>query len=1255
MDTQSANSDDRSEAANRLASVRTNQRGCALREICAFQGASFGPSSWEKSVYIMAMLERGLLFLAILLFQQTLCQRRLSAQFSLGDNTDSGYRVGNLFTNRPNSLTYGQSFLSAMMKPDDNFKVSTSGDITTSHAIDRDEICGKLDCCERPICYMIAEAYFFTTRQQPLAFNVTFTLSDENDNPPKFDIPQESLVKLPGWIPDQYRALPFLQLSVPESVKVISKLSLPLATDPDSVDFGIGSYELQPLHVNNSSTSVNPFRLVHERPRYGSESLTLIAGRSLDREEQDEYWFLVTAIGNGAPMLTGSLLLQIQVDDINDHVPVFQQPPLKSGHVIELPENAPIGRVVYILNATDLDSGQNGRISYAINYGASSPRSSALANKWVLDPITGDLSVAGVIDYENKDDRKFVLNLMAKDGGNPPLTATTTFTILITDLNDNPPTIEIKSTGEQGNTEDRFDIDENDEESRLLKLISVSDPDSHPPESISCSLKEKRRDFTLQKYNSLLYGLYNNRAFDFEEDTDADGFLNVGLSCTDNGSPSLSSDLTAKISLRDKNDNWPQFGHQSFVFKVYEDIPIGSVLGRIVARDLDSGQRGKLTYWLGADDPDDLDLIEIDRETGTLTTKVALDREEKETLLFHVTAADGGSQDLQQEFDEIPRDAKTNTTSVTIHLLDVNDNAPQYLGEKEVHVRENNEEGFVIVDNLLFQDNDLGENGTVKLFLTDYGYDAVEYLMPSHSIGIFTLLNDKQLVLTESVDREQNSKFFVRIIAMDGGKIRLTTTTTLTVIVDDENDNYPQLTYPLNGTMLSGPSHNYEAVDEQESRTIPVDTPIGSLVTTLRSRDLDAGDNGRVSYHLRKAESHELWYPTQQSQIRHVGIETSLQKHKLVTDGSHYFKVDEIDGHLRTSWLYGSHKDPIEGNSTEKPPSPPPFGVHVLVIELKDGGNPSLATRVVLYVNISESVSSGFFGLSGFGFGEAGLGNTVILILIIVCSFALIVSLTAAIFWVRLRVYTNNSVPPQTNGIKYQTGCVSVYHDGISRDPHDRGLGYIDGNGTFKPIDGIRWNPPNVLDPLQYAVHSPSDAGAQDANGGLAFIGKTPNGYVEPEEVQMLPMIHGSEADGMIMRGYDQLLVGNRGQYELCFPEAIPPNFTHLQAGSTESDSGLDSGGYMVGHASSPSPEGAMDQILGPPSELSGPSTFKPSRTRPYIHTSTGGCHTIASDALRQSPSKQFSHGQACNSSNLNGIHRSLGYIPHDSVSYCSC
>uniref|UniRef100_A0A5K3EF03 Protocadherin-1 n=1 Tax=Mesocestoides corti TaxID=53468 RepID=A0A5K3EF03_MESCO len=1201
----------------------------------------------QKSSY--QMVAAGRLVIVFLSFIHTgLCQRRLHAQFSLGDNTESGYRVGNLLANRPNSSPYGQEFLSTMVKPDEDFRVDINGDIITNHALDRDVLCGKLECCDRPICYMHVEAYFFTSSVQPLVFNVTFIISDENDNSPKFDIVQETLLKVPTWIPDHYRALPFLQLSVHESSKGSTKIILPLASDLDSPDFGISSYDLQTLHVNSTSSG-STFRLAHERPRSGPETLTLIAGRSLDREEQEEYWFILTALGNGSPLLSGSLLLRVQVDDINDHVPLFQNPPTKSGHAIELPENTPVGRVVYTFKAIDLDTGDNGKITYGIHYGSSLPRIPDLANMWALDPVTGNLSVAGVLDYENKECRKFKLTVLAKDAGIPSLTATATIMIRITDLNDNAPSIEAKSTGEQGGALKRFDIEENDNESRLIKLISVSDADSHSKDSISCSITNKDSGFFLRKYNPQLYGVVNSRAFDFEQDADEEGNLNVDLSCSDHAKPSLTSKITVKVRLRDLNDNWPQFEHQTYVFNVYEDVPVGSEIGRIIAQDSDSGPRGKLTYWLSADDPDDLKFVKIDKETGKLKTKVPLDREEKDILRFRVTAADGGSQDVR-ELDQIPRDSNANTTSLIIHLLDVNDNAPKYTGEKVIHVRENNEKGHVILDTLLFQDDDLGENGTVKFFLSDYDHGIIDPIIPPHSNGFFSIVNKKQLVLTESVDREQNPQFFIRILAVDGGKVQqLTGTTTLTIIIDDENDNYPELVHPMNASMLFGPSNHFDMVDDPELRHIPIDTPAGSLITTLRSRDMDAGENGRVSYHIRKAEPHELWFPTQQGSVRSAGSQTSLQRHKLVSDGCQYFRINKLDGHLKTAWLYGSSKDHAGSNSTEALPQAPSLGVHVIVIGLTDAGTPSLTTRVLLYVNISEATNTGLFGLSGFGFGEVGLGNTVILILIIVCSFALVISLTAAIFWVRLKVYSANPSQNQSNVInevKYQAGCVAAYHDTILQEPTNGSLGYLKESENFAPLEGVRWSTPNVLDPLQYALQNPSNINLNDAGGRTKFYGKILNDCLE-SEVPVFPVLHSTENEGILVRGYDHMITGNIDQYEVCFPETFPPNLAHVKAGSTESDSGLDSGGYMVGQASSPSPEGAADHFMGTASELSVPSTFKPLRSRPYVQPPMT-FNTVSTDTFRQTPIKQVLVENR-STTDFRHPHENLSLIPRDS------
>ena len=56
----------------------------------------------------------------------------------------------------------------------------------------------------------------------------------------------------------------------------------------------------------------------------------------------------------------------------------------------------------------------------------------------------------------------------------------------------------------------------------------------------------------------------------------------------------------------------------------------------------------------------------IDSRTGTLVTKVILDREQTVNYEFTVVATDGGNP------------ARSGTARVTVTMLDVNDHAPQF-------------------------------------------------------------------------------------------------------------------------------------------------------------------------------------------------------------------------------------------------------------------------------------------------------------------------------------------------------------------------------------------------------------------------------------------------------------------------------------------------------------------------------------------------------------------------------------------------
>ncbi|VDN13949.1 unnamed protein product [Dibothriocephalus latus] len=768
----------------------------------------------------------------------TFGQKHYKVQLSLGDNTGPNFRLGNLFTHIPSLSSYDQTFPSHMLKPDREFELKANGDLFTKLPLDRDVVCARLKCCEKAVCTLQAEAYFFTSEPHPLVIEVLVTLSDENDNPPSFDLRPGEPDNLPGWLPRHYHSLPYLQITVAESANIGTQLSLPCAHDPDSRKFGVSSYELRSiLHPRANKSQRNDFRLVKQTSKSPNGELHLLVSQNLDREREAAYWFELRASDGGNPSLTGTLLLRVKVDDVNDHPPVFIQPRHHTELSIEVKENTEFGHKVYTFRATDADLGDNAKITYIIDRASSYPRTNSQLNKWALDEETGILTVSGILDYENEDDRKFVLRIVARDAGTPPLSATTSITILLTDVNDNPPLIDIRRA-----------------------------------------------------------------AFDFEEDADKDGNINVIISCMDTASPALSSKAVVPIALQDLNDNWPVFERRSYQFAVYENLPRHSEIGRIQAFDKDRGLLGKVTYWLTSDVPANLDLIEISPQTGFILTKGELDREQSDTLTFRVTAADGGAEN----------ERKTNTTTLTIRLLDVNDNAPVYTGPWEVHIAEDARAGSVVVPNLQFYDRDSGENGTVKVFFGGHSpyspHNPYDGMRPSdlnddesqraNSDGVFSLLGGQELVLTGSLDRETHSRLLVRLIAVDCGRVRqLTSTTTLTVTVDDVNDNAPQLLHPRNATLLTG-------------------TPDHSSVQFINMNP--------------------------------------LQRRKLVLDGAEYFFLDEQLGHLRTSWQKDNRaaskatetgEVSTNTNSSRESrasfsPRPPPIGLLALVVELKDHGHP---------------------------------------------------------------------------------------------------------------------------------------------------------------------------------------------------------------------------------------------------------------------------------------------------------------------------
>ncbi|CAH8511526.1 unnamed protein product [Schistosoma mattheei] len=879
-----------------------------------------------------------------------------------------------------------------MLIPDTYFQLTIQGDLYTRQEIDRDFICYQLNCCLLDYCQMNIEAYLFKMITKPMKIQIMIIIIDENDNRPLFpksntrnndnNDNEDDDNDSDDDNNNNETSIDVYELMIPESASIGNCYTLPMAIDRDSPRYGIKQYRLQLIN-NQSINNVminhfnleSPFSLIHPN-KSNEESPQLQVNYILDREMKSIYYYQLIVEDYGQPSLQSIMILLIKITDINDNPPIFINNttgtitpiPHKDNHNIYIMENCTIGTKILHLYTEDLDE-----------------------------------------DYENQYERQMILLIKAIDNGIPKLTSTISYTIHLIDINDNEPEIDIvsiqtteinnhnSSTNQYvENINDYRLFYENDPTPQLLRLITIKDKDDCSMNKIHCELihqEENLTDFHLIHYSNSVYGLLNQHEFDYELDTNSTGQILVGIQCKDLAEPSIIINKWFNITLEDLNDNWPQFNQLNYEFHIYENVPNHTIIGQIVAMDIDSGIYGQLKYELRSDNLQLLNLIKIDPINGIITTNNLLDRELINILHVFVTVSDnagidgggdgdggdggdggGGRSNMNHNRTEYFKSTmKTNTTSVKIHLLDINDNSPQYIGPLEIHIEENLSKGTIILNQFHFIDPDLGENSTISIQLIDYqSYSYLPKLsnefssIYDHEINSHSILsidNQSRLFVSGLLDRETQTQFMLKLIAYDHGQfIRHTCTITLTCFIDDINDNSPELLYPINGSLLFGIYDNRQSIS-----TIPMNIPYGTLITTIHGKDPDAGENGTIIYSIVPSELTTLW-----------------------NNHNHNDHNQQIKN--QSSLLINNQS--INHNQLPKP------GLYVISINLQDKGIPQHTTEVIFYVNISESMKDSLY--------DPYISNKIILILIMICILVLMISLIATIIWVRLK--SNNQL-----------------------------------------------------------------------------------------------------------------------------------------------------------------------------------------------------------------------------------------------------
>ncbi|XP_059419324.1 uncharacterized protein LOC132154693 isoform X1 [Carassius carassius] len=373
--------------------------------------------------------------------------------------------------------------------------------------------------------------------------------------------------------------------------------------------------------------------------------------KPLDREEKDEYRLIATATDSQTERaLEPSSQFIIRVQDINDNPPVFEE----GTYSATVPEMANIGTSIIQVTASDADDptyGNSARLVYTLVQGQ--PHFSVDAQTGILRTAVPDL------DREVQD--QYLLVLQAKDMGGHlgGLSGTTTVTVRLTDVNDNPPHF-VQSSW-------LFSVSELAVPGAEVGRISATDADLGDNAKLEYTILdgESGDTFNITGANQEAV-IILNKAVDYESRSSYSFSVEVLNPIVDprflRRGP-FKDRASIRVAVLDA-DEPPRFSRTRYRMDVSENCPPACTVGRVSAVDPDTGLTNNIRFSIDPQsDPEAL--FRITPDTGLITTVTELDREHEQwhNITIIATQRDNPSQ--------------VSRVVVAVETLDLNDNAPE--------------------------------------------------------------------------------------------------------------------------------------------------------------------------------------------------------------------------------------------------------------------------------------------------------------------------------------------------------------------------------------------------------------------------------------------------------------------------------------------------------------------------------------------------------------------------------------------------
>ncbi|CAK6977283.1 protocadherin beta-16-like, partial [Scomber scombrus] len=407
------------------------------------------------------------------------------------------------------------------------------------------------------------------------------------------------------------------------------------------------------------------------------------------------------------------------------------------------------------------------------------------------------------------------LVLTAFDGGEPQMSGTIRIFITVLDVNDNAPVFS-QSTY-------TATVLENAPEGTVVTSVSASDADhgtnGRIKYSITNSLDQAHVLFRINETNG---GIRLIGKIDYETARN----YHINIRASDDGG--LTDSCKVIVEVVDINDNKPAINMMSKSNMISEHSKLNTVVAMMNVQDPDSNENGKVHCFISDNTP--LTIVSTTNNFYSLVTDSELDRERASEYNITVTCADEG----------VP--ALSSSVTLTLQISDVNDNAPVFeRSSYEAYIVENNTPGLSIFT-VKARDADWNQNARVSYILEDSSVNGVpvsSYMSVSADSGVIHAVR--------SFDYEQIKDFQFRVKAQDGGSPPLSSNVTVKIMIQDQNDNPPQVLYPVQtgGSLVA--------------EMVPRSADVGYLVTKVVAVDVDSGQNAWLSYKLQKATDRALF------------------------------------------------------------------------------------------------------------------------------------------------------------------------------------------------------------------------------------------------------------------------------------------------------------------------------------------------------------------------------------------------------------